>query len=269
MVVVPLSAGSVVSLRSPREAGRDVLRALKDSVRSLEPDMDCGAIPFGIASIDQALGGGLARAALHEVAALGESALTAATQFVLGVACRAQEPRAVVWIAEKMGLLENGAPFGPGLDDLGLPPERLLTVAAAKPRDVLWAMEEALRCRAVGTVIGEVRSARLDLVAARRLSLAAGHRDVCAFLLRTAPGTDASAAATRWIVAGARSRAIPAGPGPPRLSVHLTRNRRGPVGSWFVEWNRVERRFDLAPSVSQPVADAARNRPHRAAALGA
>jgi protein ImuA len=269
MVVVRLPAGKVVSLRSPREAGRNVLRALKDSIRALEPDMECGAIPFGIAPIDRALGGGISPAAFHEIAALGESALTAATQFVLGLACRAHEPRAVFWIAEDMGLIESGPPYGPGLDDLGLSPERLVTVAAAKSRDVLWAMEEALRCRAVGAVIGEVRGARLDLVASRRLSLAAGHRDACTFLLRTAPGTHPSAAATRWTVTGAPSRASAAGPGPPRLSVDLTRNRRGPVGSWFVEWNRVERRFDLAPSVSQPVADAAYDRPHRAAALGA
>ena len=267
MVVVRLPTG-VVSLRSAREADRNVLRALKYSIRSLEPARGAGAIPFGIAPIDYALGGGLARAALHEVAASGESALAAATQFALGLASHAQEPRAVVWIAEEIGLRENGAPYGPGLDDLGLRPERLVTVAAAKPRDVLGAMEEALRCRAVAVVIGEIRSAGLDLAASRRLS-AAGHRDVCAFLLRTAPGTDASAAATRWTVAGARSRANAAGPGPARLSVLLTRNRHGPVGSWTLEWHRGERRFDLAPSVSQPVADAARDRPHRAPAFGA
>ena len=269
MVVVRLSTGSVGSPWSSSKAGRDVLRALKDSICSLEPARGSGAIPFGIAPIDQTLGGGLARAALHEVAASGESALTAATQFALGLASLAQEPRAVVWIAEEMGLRENGAPYGPGLDDLGLRPEQLVTVAAAKPRDVLWTMEEALRCRAVAVVIGEIRSARLDLVASRRLSLAAGHRDVCTFLLRTAPGTDGSAAATRWTVAGARSRANAAGPGPSRFSVHLTRNRHGPIGSWSLEWNRGERRFDLAPSVSQPVADAARDRPHRAPAFGA
>jgi protein ImuA len=268
MVVVRLPTNSVVSPRPFREADRDVLRALKHSIRPLQPEMG-GAIPVGIAPIDHALGGGLAHGAFHEVAASGESAITAATQFALGVACRAQEPRALFWIAEEMGLRENGAPYGPGLDDLGLLPEQLVTVAAAKPRDVLWAMEEALRCRAVGAVIGEVRSAdRLDLVASRRLSLAAGHRDACAFLLRTAPGADASAAATRWIVAGAPSRARP-GPGPARLFAHLVRNRRGPVGSWILEWNRVERRFDLAPSVSQPVAEAACDRPHRAAALTA
>ena len=268
MVVVRLSTG-VGSPRSSPKAGREIVRALKDSIRSLAPDTGSGAIPFGIAPIDVALGGGLARAALHEIAVSGESAIAAATQFAFGLASRAPESRAVVWIGEDIGLLENGAPYGAGLDALGLPPERLVTVAVAKPRDVLWAMEEALRCRAVGVVIGEIRSVRLDPIASRRLSLAAGHRDACAFLLRTAPATDTSAAATRWIAGAAPSRATAASPGPPRFSVELTRNRRGPVGSWLVEWNRVERRFDLAASVSEPLVDAARDRPHRAAAFGA
>jgi protein ImuA len=256
-----------------RSADRGVLNALKHAIQSSETGAGMAghaAIPLGVRPIDRALGGGLALAAFHEVAASGESAMAPATQFALVLASRAQGPRAVLWVTEEMGLNENGAPYGPGFDDLGLAPERLVTVAAAKPRDVLWAMEEALRCRAVGAVVGEVRSAdRLDLLASRRLSLAAGHREVCALLLRTAPGTDASAAATRWIVSAAPSRANAVGPGPPRLSVHLTRNRRGPVGSWILEWNCVERRFDLASSLPQPVADAACDRPHRAAALGA
>jgi protein ImuA len=271
MVVLHLLAGNVSPSAVPQRADRGVLRALKHSIRSLGPDIDDHAtIPLGIAPIDDALGGGLASAAFHEIAAAGESGVAAATQFALTLASRAQGSRALLWVAEEMALGESGAPHGPGLDELGLAPERLVTVAVAKPRDVLWAMEEALRCRAVGAVIGEVRSAaRLDLLASRRLSLAAGQRDVCAFLLRAAPGTDASAAATRWIVATAPSRANAAGPGPPRLVVHLTRNRRGPVGSWILEWHRVERRFDLASSVSEPVADAACDRPHRAAAHGA
>ncbi len=272
MAVVRLSTRDVFPSPSSRGPDRGVVRALKHSIRSLETGgMDgLGTIPFGIAPVDAVLGGGLARAAVHEIAAAGESAMAAASGFALALACRAPDPRAVLWIAEDMSLVENGAPYGPGLDDFALAPERLVTVAAAKPRDVLWAVEETLRCRAVGAVIGEIRTAdRLDLVASRRLSLAAGSRDVCAFLLRAAPGTDASAAATRWAVAPVPSRTSAAGPGPPRLCVHLIRNRRGPVGSWIVEWNSVERRFDLAPSLSQPLADAAFDRPHRAAAQGA
>lgn len=275
MAVVPLSTCNLVSpWPACRRADRGVLRTLKHAIASIETDAGMGgpaAIPLGVPPIDHALGGGLSRAAFHEIAASGESAIAAASGFALALASRVQGPRAVLWIAEEMGLIENGAPYGPGLDDLGLAPERLVTVVAAKPRDVLRAMEEALHCRAVGAVVGEVRSPErgVDLLASRRLSLAAGHRDACAFLLRTAPGMEASAAATRWIVAAAPSMASAAGPGPPRLSVHLTRNRRGPVGSWELEWNRVERRFDLASPLPQLVDDAACDRPHRAAALGA
>jgi protein ImuA len=274
MVVVHLpSSGVAASSPSARSGSRGVVRALRQTIRSIETGAGRGppaAIPLGVAPIDDALGGGLAHAALHEIAAARASAIAAASGFALALASRAGDARAVLWIAEDMGLIENGAPHGPGLDDLDLAPERLVKIAAAKSRDVLWAMEEALRCRAVGAVVGEIRSTDrgIDLLASRRLSLAASRSEACAFLLRTAPGTEASAAATRWVIAAAPS-ASATGPGPPRLSVHLTRNRRGPVGSWQLEWNRVEQRFDLASSLSQPVADAAGDRPHRAAAAGA
>ena len=275
MVVVRIPTSAAASpLPVPRGGGGGIVRALKDAIRSIETGAgaggDHGAIPFGVPAIDQALGGGLARAAFHEIAAARESATAAASGFALTLAAHATGARAVLWVAEDMGLVENGAPYGPGLDDVDLAPEQLVTVVAAKPRDVLWAMEEALRCRAVGAVIGEIRSPDrgVDLVASRRLSLAAGRRGTCAVLVRSHPGTHASAAATRWLVAAAPS-AGGTGPGPPRFCVQLTRNRRGPIGSWMLEWNRVERRFDLAPSLPQPVADAACDRPHRAAAAGA
>src|SRR5438045_6123475 len=179
------------------------------------------AVPFGIAAIDNALGGGLLRAALHEIAAARESATAAASGFALAVAARIGRPRAVAWIAEDMGFIENGAPYGPGLDETGLAPERLMTIAAAKSRDVLWAMEEALRCRAVGAVIGEIRShdRAVDFTASPRLSLAAGQRGGLALLLRTEPGTDASAAASRWVIGPAPSLGTGSGPGPPRFAV--------------------------------------------------
>ncbi len=162
-----------------------------------------GALPLGIAAIDAALGGGLARGALHEIAAVSEAHLAAATGFALGLAARGQAR--VLWIAEDMALAESGAPYGPGLDAFGLAPERLLTVSAARPRDLLWAMEEALRCRAFGAVIGELRHGEIDMVALRRLSLAAAESGALALLLRAAPMGDASTAATRWIVGAAPS----------------------------------------------------------------
>src|SRR5499427_4287694 len=235
---------------------------------------DCGVpLALGHPVIDGALGGGLSAGALHEVAAAREAETAAASGFALALAARmtswrgaaignscdararngeravsVTSGRHVLWIAEDLSLAENGAPYGPGLDGIGIAPERLITVAAARERDVLWAMEEALRCRAVGMVIGEIRPHNIDQVATRRLTLAAAAGNALGLILRTAPDDGPSAAATRWIIGAAPSLNAERshGVGPPRLLARLVRNRRGHLGAWIVEWNSVEQRFELA-----------------------
>jgi len=219
------------------------------------------ALPLGIATIDEALGGGLARSALHEIAAPGEAHLAAATGFVLALTTLSAPARHVLWIAEDMALAESGAPYGPGLDLFNLAPERLLTVSAAHRRDLLWAMEEALHCRTIGAVIGELRHGDIDTVAVRRLSLAAAESGALALLLRGAPASDPSTATTRWIV-GAAPSAAAHGLGLPRFATQLIRNRRGPIGSWILEWSDIDERFVLA-TPAQLVAAPTRDRPHR------
>lgn len=254
---------------------------------------DCGApLALGHPVIDGALGGGLSTGALHEVAAAREAETAAASGFALALAARmtswqgataignsydararnderavsVTSGRHVLWIAEDLSLAENGAPYGPGLDGIGIAPERLITVAAARERDVLWAMEEALRCRAVGMVIGEMRPGDIDQVATRRLALAAAAGNALGLILRTAPDEGPSAAATRWIIGAAPSLNAERshGVGPPRLLARLVRNRRGHLGAWIVEWNSVEQRFELATH-SEPVAGSAFDRPRRSA----
>jgi len=255
---------------------------------------DCGApLALGHPVIDGALGGGLSAGALHEVAAAREAETAAASGFALALAARmtswrgastatgnSYDARArnderavsvisgrhVLWIAEDLSLAENGAPYGPGLDGIGIAPERLITVATARERDVLWAMEEALRCRALGMVIGEMRPRDIDQVATRRLALAAAAGNALGLILRTAPDDGPSAAATRWVIGAAPSLNAERGPGvgPPRLLARLVRNRRGHLGAWIVEWNSVEQRFKLATH-SEPMAGSAFDRPRRPA----
>jgi protein ImuA len=257
---------------------------------------ECASLTLGIPLIDRALGDGLSRGALHEIAAAREAETAAATGFALALAARSNSSpsvgRSVLWIAEDLSLAENGVPYGPGLEESGCAPERLVTIAATHRRDVLWAMEEALRCRAVGVVIGELRARDIDQVATRRLSLAAAAGNTLGLILRTAPDDTPSAAATRWVIAAhsaskdARERAFPSeasssaraaapsshlvgngdvhGIGPPRLAVRLVRNRRGHLGAWIVEWNSVEQRLELATH-PEPMAAAAVDRPHQPA----
>ena len=254
-----------------------VLDSLRRTIQALEKPWigeEGAVLPLGIPSLDTVLSGGLASGMLHEVAA-EEADIAAATGFVLALAAgnrsiprptpsRLSDPP-VIWIAEDMAFIESGAPYGPGLDEFGLIPERLITVNVAKSRDVVWAMEEALRCRAVGAVIGEVRGqARLDLVMTRRLSLAAAQGRGVGFLLRAGTALGPSAVATRWIVAAARANRTTHGLGPPAVLLHLTRNRRGRLGSWMLEWNRAEQCFE-SPAHREPLVQPALDRPYRAA----
>jgi len=255
---------------------------------------ECGTLlALGNRVIDGALGGGLGSSALHEIAAAREAEVAAASIFALALAarmtsqrralpaiansCKAREHDGaisvpalglnVIWIVEDLSLVENGALYGPALDGIRIAPERLITVAAARTREVLWAMEEALRCRAVGVVIGELRARDVDQVATRRLSLAAAAGGTLGLILRTTPDDSPSAAATRWIIGAAPSspgRGERRGIGPPRLAARLVRNRRGHLGAWIVEWNSVEQRLELATD-PEPVARAVFDRSHRAA----
>jgi protein ImuA len=304
-----------------------MIEELRQRLRGLErpPGLADGpaVVPLGPAEVDAVLGGGLMRGALHEIAASGEAHMAAATGFAVGVASlvipgrerslptrnpetgsehasgfrvrRDAPPRNdgfLLWVAEDMSTVESGAPYGAGLDDFGMAPERLVTVAVAQRRDLLWAMEEALHCRAIACVVGEMRHGPLDAVAARRLSLAAADTGALALLLRAAPEDDASTAATRWVVSapppgGGRSPRIsaPGGgesflkftpsrlaslgdPPPPgegeraRFTAALVRNRRGPRGQWILEWRNGDGRFTLAAH-AQPVAQPPVHRPHQ------
>jgi protein ImuA len=241
---------------------KDMIEQLRQRLLALQkmPGIEDrpGILPLGIPSIDTLLGGGFVRGALHEIVAAGEAHLPAAAGFALGLAKRSTASPRLLWISEDLALTENGAPHGAGLDVFGLVPEQLVMVSAVHRRELLWAMEEALRCRAVDATLGEMRDGKIDSVAVRRLSLAAAESGTLALLLRTEPPDGASTAATRWIVGAAPSIALDA----PRFSAQLVRNRRGPTGSWILEWSNSDGQFIIATH-AQPVAAPASDRSHR------
>ena len=189
-------------------------------------------LPFGAAAVDRALPwGGLPLAALHEVenvGAMGEDGAT--TAFLAGILARCVPGRPVLWCLCQPDL------HAPGLARAGLSAKRLLLVRAPHERDLLWAMEEGLRSRALAAVVGEVET--LSITASRRLQLAAETSGVTGFVLHRNAGTaDASAAVTRWRVAALPSVQIPGEPGVgrPRWQVELLRCRGGMPGAWDVE----------------------------------
>jgi protein ImuA len=239
-------------------AAPDTLAALRRSLAELEQGFRPGAsgsFSLDLAELDDPLGGGLARGALHDVHA-DAADRAAATGFAVALALRAAAGRTLVWT--RLDRLDTQARlYPPGLAELGLDPARLLLVRARDAQGVLRAGAEAARCSAVGTVLielwGEARP--LDLTASRRLSLAAARSGVTTLLLRIAARPAVSAAMTRWAVRSLPSAPLAANaPGLPAFAITLQRHRAGVPGrEWHVEWDRDRCRFQTLAPLPGPV----------------
>jgi protein ImuA len=212
-----------------------------------------GAFSLGVAEIDGMLNGpqgaGLALGALHEIYAHQAADAPAACAIALAFVMRAAGGKPIVWVRQDFAAIEMGEIHAPGLVELGLDPERLVLVRVRDGPSALRAAEEAARCPALGAVLielwGQHRS--LDLVATRRLSLAAEGSGVPLIMMRAGASPTPSAAATRWRVRAAPSIPLEAdAPGHPAFVIDLVRSRAGPAGrSWNVDWNRDQRSFHL------------------------
>ncbi len=243
----------------------DSLRTLRHSLSRIETGggMSPLRLRFGVACIDEALGGGLALGALHELAPCAPLHAGTATGFAFALAALAHRP--ALWIQNAPVHLEAGAPYGPGLDCFGFPMERLIALAVSRTTEALWAMEEALKCSAL-TVIAEFYDdeSAVDLTAVRRLSLAARAGGGLALLLRHRTSAAPSAAATRWEAASVCGpRDSFGGLGRTAFSLSLTKNRHGPLGRWVLCWDHHACTF-VVPALSFRVAETARDRPDRA-----
>jgi protein ImuA len=222
----------------------DTLTALRERVRRIERPAaaEHGVLPLGVAAIDRTLpGGGLSRGTLHEILGAGadeeDGALAAAFAARIVGRLGANEDGTVLWCLPRPDL------YGSGLAAGGLDPARLVLVRAARAVEILWAMEEGLRAAGIAAVVGEV--GRLDMVASRRLQLAAERSGITAFLLRRWRDSGEAArerglpsvAATRWRVATLPSVPTDGEPGigRPRWRVELLRCRGSTPACWEVE----------------------------------
>ena len=194
----------------------------------------------------------------------------AATGFVAGLAGRVAARRPLVWVRQDFTEIESGALSMSGLAELGLDPRLLVSVRAADVDTALRTAADALACDAVGAVVLEVwgEARQLDLVASRKLTLAAQASGVTGLVLRMAaeprprPRRPDGSCARRIRRLLAPSSAW----GAPVFDAQLVRNRHGPVGRWIMEWKCDECLFSEPAAYPQPVAAAPAHRPHQAPA---
>lgn len=224
-----------------------VLEELRARVRAIEG----GGVDFGreVAALGDGLDDalpwrGLPCRALHEVSGL------AATSAVAAFASRfLARGGALVWCRNAAVAAELGELYGPGLARFGLVPERLVIVRCGDESEVLWAFEEALRCPGVACAVAEIGD--LDLLASRRLQLAAETGGGAGLVLRPEPDPLPNAALTRW-----RAEPLPAADGI-FWRLILWRARGGAPGVRTVRWDEQTLSFAPAARMADPAAAAA------------
>lgn len=176
----------------------------------------------------------------------------------------------ILWVQDGLSAWEMGHPQGGGVARYGVDPGQFTLVRARNALDVLWSMEEGLRCQALGAVIAEIWGEHrvLDFTASKRLALYAERTGVHAVLIRFGAAATLSAARRRWRVVSdvsAPHSDDAKAPGYPRWRAELFRARDMRTGSWEADYDPTSHRLDLSAAFRDP---ALAPSPLRAAGLG-
>ncbi|HUU82704.1 MAG TPA: hypothetical protein VM243_04290 [Phycisphaerae bacterium] len=149
-------------------------------------------VPTGLARLDRALpNGGLPGGAVTEILSHLDGA-GGTTLALRAAVAAAQSGRAVA-------VVDAGGDFyPPAMWRLGMQVDRLLVIRVSRPEEVVWAVDQCLRCSAVAAVVAPIR--RLDAAASRRLQLAAESGGGLGILLRPDTGRRHSFAAVQMRV---------------------------------------------------------------------
>lgn len=189
--------------------------------------------------------------AVHEFITESKESSASTGGFIVGMLKSIMRTGTVVWISHTRRI------FPPALTYFGIDPDQFIFVDIKKEKDILWAVDEALKCDALSAVVGELNE--LSFTESRRLQLAVEKSRVTGFMLRTNPkkiGT--TACVSRWKITPTHSESTDGMPGLgcPQWKVELLRIRNGKPGSWELRWeqgrfnyanNNIDLNLDEAP----------------------
>jgi len=170
--------------------------------------------------------------AIHEFISTGMEDAAATSGFVAGlISSIMQSNGALIWISASRTI------FPPALRSFGISPDRIIFIDLKKEKEIMWAMEEALKCKGLSAVIGEMQE--LNFTASRRLQLAVEQSRVTGFILRRNPRSiNTTACITRWQITSVKSELVNDMPGVgfPRWNVELLKVRNGYPDKWQIEF---------------------------------
>jgi protein ImuA len=214
---------------------KDIVRELQKHILAMQgahkPFNDRRSM--GLGPIEAAFPEGIfPTGAVHELVSMEAEAAAATSGFLACLLNRMMTRKGFcLWVSSRRLL------FPPALKWMGIDPECIIFVDLKSDKDVLWAVEEALRCDALVAVVGELKE--LTFAQSRRLQLAIEQSRVTGFIHRIQPRTEnPTACAARWKIyplPGIVEAGMP-GVGFPKWNVELTKVRNGRPGSWKLGW---------------------------------
>jgi protein ImuA len=228
----------------------DVIRRLQQDILQLQGfKPDNGENALGLGLIESAFPNGIfATGAIHEFESTHAEEAAATFGFVSALLSKLlTDNRPCLWVCQHRTLFPLSA------KKYHISPDRLIFVEAATDQEVLWVMEEALRCDGLAAVVAEIT--RVTFAQSRRLQLAVEKSKVTGLLLRSAHKMDTLASIAKWRITplpGVSPDGFP-GVGFPHWSVELLKVRNGRPGAWKVAW--LPDGFNVSPLKTPVVAE--------------
>jgi len=214
---------------------QDIISQLRKDILTLQgvKPAEGNAGAFGLGPVELAFPNGICPVgAIHEFLIAAPEHEASSAGFLSGLLnVLMQNGSSCLWISTSRTL------FPPALQAFGVEPDRIIFVDLQRERDVLWVMEEALKCEGLTAVVAELRD--INFAQSRRLQLVVEKSKVTGFILRAEPNkVTSTACVARWRITPLPSELEEGMPGVgfPRWNVELLKVRNGNPGSWKIEW---------------------------------
>lgn len=215
----------------------DIIAALQKEIHSLQgykAGSDHAAVNVGLGPVLRSFPDAIfPTGVIHEFLTDAPEQTAASGGFIAGLlAAMMQRGGACIWIGTTRRL------FPPALKAFGVEPDRFIFVDLVRGKDVLWAMEESLKCEGLAAVVADL--GEISFTQSRRVQLVVEQSGVTCFLLRTDPRKlNPIASVARWKITPLPSLLEDGMPGVgfPRWQVELLKVRNGHPGIWNVEWS--------------------------------
>jgi len=216
---------------------KDRIAALQKEILSMQGfrEMSERRIRTGMPYLDAAFPGQVFPAGvIHE---LGSSSRTGSAATAGFMACllgllSARSGGLCLWISARRTL------FPPALAFFNIPADRIIFIDVAKESDVIWAVEEALKCNVLTAVVGELEE--ISFTQSRRLQLAVEHSHVTGLMhCFNVNKITQNTCVARWKIDPVPSLVeedMP-GIGQPAWQVALLKIRNGKPGRWNITWS--------------------------------